>query len=357
MAFRKNIRLKNYNYSENGYYFVTVAAGLPSRNKKSHSNATATFFIFILAFNFLFLTCLYAAGTTSGNFLKIGVGGRQSGMGEVFVGIADDVNTINYNVAGLSTIENKEFSAMHLEYFQDIRYESLNYVYPLKNSALGFSIGYLYVTGIQRTVIDENAWTAGWQYREIEKFGADDRTFFIAYAGRLSEKSDFGIGLRYVSETLDNVIAQAVSADLGYLYKFTERVNFGAALQNAGTQMKFISRRENLPVNLRAGLGYKSYAGKFTGGVDLMKPLDAELEIHTGCEYWLVKLQSGSDFGGLILRAGYRLRGFDENYKLGYLSGITAGVGFELFNYRLDYSFIPYGDLGTTHRISLLGRF
>jgi len=278
-------------------------------------------------------------------------------MGEVFTGIADDVNTINWNVAGLSTIMEKQFSAMHLEYIQDIRYESLNYVHPLKKGALGFSAGYLYMSGIQRTVIDETAWTAGWQYRNLDLFGADDRTFLAAYSREMSERLHLGVGLRYTVETLDDVSAWAASADAGCLYIISDRFGIGAAVQNAGMQMKFIMRREQLPVNIRAGAGYKSRNKKFAGGLDLVKPLDAETEFHAGSEYWLVKAAPDAAFKGLIIRGGYRLRGLDENYKLGYLSGLTLGVGLEVFNYRLDYAFILYGDLGSTQRISLLGRF
>jgi len=34
-------------------------------------------------------------------------------------------------------------------------------------------------------------------------------------------------------------------------------------------------------------------------------------------------------------------------------SGLTSGVGFRLGDLTMDYAFVPYGDLGLTHRISL----
>jgi hypothetical protein len=37
--------------------------------------------------------------------------------------------------------------------------------------------------------------------------------------------------------------------------------------------------------------------------------------------------------------------------------GITAGVGWALRDFDLDYAFVPYGDLGVSHRLSVTWRF
>jgi len=48
----------------------------------------------------------------------------------------------------------------------------------------------------------------------------------------------------------------------------------------------------------------------------------------------------------LALRVGYK-----TNQDVG--SGITAGIGFKMGKVSIDYGYVPYGDLGNTHRISL----
>ena len=299
----------------------------------------------------LLLLCgrVFSAGTTSANFLKIGVGARQSAMGECFTGIADDVNTINYNLAGLAGLRSREFSAMHLEYLEGIRYGSLSYSHPFKWATVGISLGYLYVYNIPRTVIDPTAYTDGWQYRYVGNFGADNRSIILGFARALNDRTSLGAGIRYISETLDDRTSWAVSFDFGGYYKYNDRVSFGATIQNAGTELKFIARRERLPLNLRAGIGYENIKGNFKAGVDIVQAIDSKTEIRTGVEWKVVR--------ALSVRAGYRLRGFDENYKLGIVSGLTGGVGFNFLTYSIDYGFIPYGDLGGTHRFSLTGRF
>ena len=48
-------------------------------------------------------------------------------------------------------------------------------------------------------------------------------------------------------------------------------------------------------------------------------------------------------------RAGYNT----ENINTGGLNGFTAGVGIRYRDYSIDYAFVPYGDLGSTDRVSI----
>jgi hypothetical protein len=55
------------------------------------------------------------------------------------------------------------------------------------------------------------------------------------------------------------------------------------------------------------------------------------------------------------LRAGYKYS--SGMTTLGALAGISGGLGFKFGSYQLDYAFVPYGDLGQTHRVSFLAKF
>jgi tetratricopeptide (TPR) repeat protein len=61
-----------------------------------------------------------------------------------------------------------------------------------------------------------------------------------------------------------------------------------------------------------------------------------------GAEYWYQNL--------FALRAGYMYR--PEHEGLDTLSGLRAGLGFNIQGYQLDYALIPQGDLGYGHRAS-----
>jgi hypothetical protein len=80
-------------------------------------------------------------------------------------------------------------------------------------------------------------------------------------------------------------------------------------------------------------------------------PRDNKINFHTGIEYYL--------FDVIALRVGYKSE--VSNNKLGKFKnipeGLTTGLGIRLGNIQFDYAYVPYGDLGNTHRISLLIRF
>jgi hypothetical protein len=81
--------------------------------------------------------------------------------------------------------------------------------------------------------------------------------------------------------------------------------------------------------------------------VDVNQPLDNDLNMGLGVEYKIM--------GIVNLRAGYRyaLGGND----LGTASGLRAGLGVEIRDYSFDYAFVPYGELGQAHRVSLMASF
>ena len=53
------------------------------------------------------------AGRDGWNALKIGVGARAPAMGDTFVAVADDVNSIYWNPSALGRLSRPQFSAMH----------------------------------------------------------------------------------------------------------------------------------------------------------------------------------------------------------------------------------------------------
>ena len=74
-----------------------------------------------------------------------------------------------------------------------------------------------------------------------------------------------------------------------------------------------------------------------------MKRQDTHGEFDVGAEVTPRRLFS--------LRVGYRYA--LTRPDLGGLSDFSAGVGLRFQRFSLDYAFIPLGDLGITHRISV----
>ncbi len=63
-------------------------------------------------------------GTNEAAFLKIDAATRPTAMGGAFVGVANDVNSVFWNPAGLTQMEKRELSAMYNSWFAGINYAS-----------------------------------------------------------------------------------------------------------------------------------------------------------------------------------------------------------------------------------------
>lgn len=279
--------------------------------------------------------CLYASGpgTTGANFLKIGVGPRAVGLGESFVAVADDVNTIFWNPAGLNNLHQQEATFMYNKWFEDIYQGFVGYALPIsQRTALGIGAQYLSMKKIQG--YDE------WDY-ETASIKAQDMAVAVSYSKNICKNFNLGTNLKYISQQLDNETANAYAVDLGALYKLSS-LSFGLVAQNFGTKIKFVEKKGDLPQNIKFGTAVKLFNKKLTLTSDVNLPNDNDIYYTGGGELWLFDL--------LALRAGYR-----SKVDLG--NGLTFGAGFKLKGFQVDYAFVDYDILKYTHRMSLLVRF
>lgn len=329
------------------------------------------YFNFILCF-FIF-SFLHGAGETSFNFLKISQGARQAGMGETFTGVADDVNAVYWNPAGLAQLTRQQACLLHSVWLVDVNYEYLAYAIPV----IGIGTFGIYGTFLAGhiTITDENPVTG--QYILTEDIArASDINITLAYAKKLSEIvgsnspfSDFYAGLN-INITMENIYedtGNGFGTNLGLLYypKY-ENYSFGLMVLNAG----IASERPSLPFAIKLGLGYKfSFTNillpftdegyyKFAENdsiiaIDLIYyPIEQSTKVNFGTEkYWIL-----NKYHSLALRLGYKF-GSD----LGLLAGLTIGGGYRLtinenFQFDFDYAFVPYGDLGESHRIAITSK-
>ena len=280
------------------------------------------------------------AGTRGAQLLKIGVGAKAVGMGESYVAAADDVYATYWNPAGLSLVETSQLGFMHNEWFEDIRYEFLGYVQPVGGlGTLAGTVSYISLGELDRT--DEFG-------NEEGQFRPYDILLGLSLGRRLNNAISIGVNAKFLREKIDEETAQAFAVDIGGLYQIPNSgLILGANIQHVGTKMKFIEEAFSLPVNAKLGAAYRLIDGALTFAVDVNQPVDNDLNMGLGAEYKIM--------GIVNLRAGYRytLGGND----LGTASGLRAGLGVEIRNYSFDYAFVPYGELGQAHRVSLMASF
>lgn len=305
-------------------------------------------------------------GTSSGTFLRIGLGARAVGLGESFVAVANDPSAIYWNPAGLASLQRSELMLTHVEWPAEIRYDHLVYVMPV--SKLGGSVGFQF--GVLATEIDETS--------ELHPFGTG-RTFFysdmvagISYARRWTDKLLVGVGGKYVREDLGTDVGgprtQSFLIDIGSIYYLGYgSVRIATALSNFGSEMEpkdpnsgdgqWVSpiTGENRtydgfdpPLMFRYGLAFEPIEKanhRLTASIEANQPADDAQVLKMGLEWaWQRRL---------ALRTGYNFMADELKFSAG--AGLYLDIGSTKSTF--DYAFTEGGNLGAIHRMSLGIRF
>lgn len=279
-----------------------------------------------------------AAGTSGAQFLKLGAGARATAMGDAFSAAADDVSAAYWNPAGLSRIEEAQISLMQTDYLVDTQYQYFGAALPMNNGAMGFSLYRLDHGSIDR-----------YNASDVKEgsFDAGSLAAAMTVSSRQRNGWSYGVTFKFLQETLDTEKATAFAGDAG-LHRVLGATTLSASIHHVGSKMTFVKESFSLPQTLRFGAAHRFFDGKMLLAADLSKPNDNDASVNGGVEY---KVNSV-----LALRGGYHMTP-GNSLDVDGLTGLTGGVGVNLGRFSMDYAFAPFGDLGSTHRFSLLIKF
>ena len=271
-------------------------------------------------------------GTSVLPLLRVGQGPRASAMGEAGIGLADNATAIYWNPAGLGQLPNYHLALSHHQWFSDIKDELFYASIPAGPGAFGLSLVYSGESGIERW--DENN-------QPIDTFRTWNSIAALGYGAQIAKDWHLGGAFKGFYQNLYTMNGYGGAVDLGLLARPFPFLSLGLAGRNLG-RIRYGSDWETLPTEI--GLGTNFHKTRFNASIDIVYPFDNSMNIRTGLEYAPVR--------EFALRLGYRT-GPADLATLGYLSGLTAGLGFRLGNFGADYCFTPYGKLGITHRIGI----
>lgn len=282
-------------------------------------------------------------GTFDGQFLKIGVGARASGMGGAFVAVADDATALYYNAAGIARIDGdrSELTLNHATWPAELSFDQVGYVFHFKKipGAFGLSARALTMTPMEETTAYQPNGTG-------RTFDAGMMAFGFTYARSFTDKFSAGATVNLVHEGLAELSEQAVTFDLGTLYDVgTAGMKIGMAIQNIGSQIQFIEREARIPGIFRVGTSatlLSSSDNKLIGSFEFSHPPDNSERMNVGAEYGYRKY--------LFMRGGYNINHDTE--------AMAAGVGFHFpvssaGMADVDYAYTDMQDLGAAHRFTL----
>ncbi len=259
------------------------------------------------------------------------LGAKAVAMGEAFSALADDNSAVYWNPAGLRRQIYPRVTLGHNKWFMDASYQELSASLPLRALALGGQFSYVGAGAFERR----------------DEFGARQAGMINPYqfGGALAVARGVGpVSLGVAFKGYRQVIAAYSIAggavDLGALCELGE-TRLSLVVNNLGVATGGYS----LPLSFRLG-GVRLF---HFGAVDLCLSADSKFS-GTGAS----QLHGGGELGlrdVFFFRLGGRLD--LANTSLGDFVRPSGGIGLKYDRFLIDYAIAPYGDLGSTHRLSL----
>lgn len=292
-------------------------------------------------------------GISTAQFLKIGVGGRASALGDAFVAVANDASALYWNPAGLTQFDQNQVFLSHNNWVVDIYHDFLGLVYHLDASnAFGVAVTSLSMQDMPVT-------TEFAPFGTGEYFGFSDLAVAVTYSRKMTDQFSFGGTIRYIEETLDKLKMRGIMIDLGtYYWTGLGTTRFAVAVSNFGNQLApdgkvvLVGKREKSdwqsfspPTIFRIGFAFEPYQtadNKITTSLQLNHPNDNSENFVTGIEYSWRNI--------VYLRGGYKFNVDEQNYSFG--AGFNVPIS--IADFTFDYAFSNFERLGSSHRFSLL---
>ncbi|PZM79470.1 MAG: hypothetical protein DKM50_09400 [Candidatus Margulisiibacteriota bacterium] len=296
---------------------------------------------------------------------KIGIGARALGLGNAYTALSNDASAIFTNPAGLTLIDNVQFTSMYTNLFSEFDYKQLGCTFPLGSGMGGAGmIG----SSIDNIPIVPAASTENMRPQATKKVSFHDDIFYFSYAENITRQvSPFklqgdvllGGSLKYFnkgSAELNGFSGFGINADLGLLYKWNPDITFGCLYKNFLPHLGFIGSvkwdktEDTLPSLLRLGSSVKlnNYNAIFNIDSDIDLSMQKPLLFHLGSEW--------KPINAFAFRVGVdQLMNPIGNgvYKdIGVYSNYTLGCGIEIAGIRFDYAYRAYYDEEPNHFFS-----
>lgn len=296
-------------------------------------------------------------GQSTMNFLDVSISPRAAGLGNAYISICDDAESIFYNPAGLAGLSSG-YSAFisQTQWLADINYTAGAIATSLGNlGTIGLSVLSVDYGDIQGALPVEGG--EGYELTGNVNIGA--YAFGLAYARQISNQFYMGGLLQYAgqqlgsnnlaSETVENK-ANKITLNFGvkYITNF-KKFNFAMSIRNFSTEVKYEEYNSQMPMVFMVGAGIDllefvepNHDGEpFMLSAEFLHPNNYTERVNVGGEYTL---------SGLIaFRAGYE---FNRD-----LAGFSAGFGilphFGGNSFAINYSYSSLDVFDDVNRFSI----
>jgi hypothetical protein len=293
---------------------------------------------------------IYGVGTQALPLQQSGGTARAMGMGSAVVAVSQESASLLWNPAGLSRMDAKEIAIHHNSGLGDAIQEIFVFGMPLgevKEAGKGGSMG-----GIAASLgyVDYGSIPgADATGQATSNYAPGDYSASVGWGKEILQGLSGGVVLKGNRSNFGNHTYSAYSTDLGLLWKVIPAVDLGASYTN----LKMFGTIGDQSSGLRLGAGWtvdKNWL--LAASTELQSKAMKRLQL--GTEYLIGNVQDKTNV--LALRVGYQLS--YPSPELGALAGLSLGLGYTVTrSIVVDYAFLPAGDLGASHRLSLTFKF
>jgi hypothetical protein len=293
-----------------------------------------------------------SVGTTAFEFLRNQYSARGAAMANNLVAIQGDINAMLVNPAVLSTVVEPQWTLNYADHLLD--FQAGQAAYALRSAkwgTVGFGLQYFDYGNFNET--DEFGEQTG------NSFGASEFAVSATLANQLAPGYDYGVSVKFIYSSLENFSASGIAFDGGLIYRpsFISDFQVGVSVSNVGFMLSsYTDKDESMPLLVRLGVAKKLAHLPLLFTVSLN-----DLSAQTGDNLDIIKRFSiGGEFDiseALKFRIGYD-NGVNRSVKsldTRSFSGLSAGLGVHYKQFRLDYAFVNYGELGTQNRLGITG--
>lgn len=306
------------------------------------------------------------AGLTGAAFLKVGVGARSVAMGTAVTGLANDVNQMFYNPAGIALkSETMQASFTYNKWIADIGHSAAAASYNFEGiGTIGVGFITFGVSGIEASrdiPVDPGLVQYQIETNTSPTYDYRDIAYQATFSRYVIESLALGFTVKGISQTIDGMGVSAFAVDFGSLYHIgVLDWTIAARFNNLGSDLKYYDIASPLPLQFTIGTmmtPFKDDMWGVTVAVDASKPQDGPLYLYTGGEVKFMKM--------FALRGGYKFNysGASEVTSTGgtainaTIEGVSfgAGVSTKISGYSIgvDYSYTTMDLLDAAHRFTL----
>ncbi|MBK7107338.1 MAG: PorV/PorQ family protein [Ignavibacteriae bacterium] len=322
----------------------------------------------LLTANFKYGQGVNYVGTSSANFLKIGLGAKTVGIAESDLTLAEDASSFYWNPATISRIGSNSLAISYVNWLVETSVAYAGVAIDLDYVTAGLEVSYFSSGDIEETTLLEQKGTGRY-------FSTNDFSIGLGVARNLTDRFSVGVKIKYINENLSSVSASAIAFDVGSVFvtSFLNDMKIGIALSNFGGSMKF-NGQDLLVSHVVPG----SPTNKEIPAVLETKSWDIPLFFKIGLSTEIFKvdnfamqssytLTDARDFqprhnigtslkflDNFTIRGGYRFN-YDE---VTFSAGAGAKVNLEnLGQIQFDYAYTDFGSFSDIHQISLAINF